>query len=260
MALPKKIACLVGFLLLFLILSLQRINAWGGDVHQYLCPAQLKGGDCGIADSMEFKRTYPFGEVWHLCLDNKPDCPPRIVAKYYVKKYFLEGKKDEKLLLGAAHLIQDAACPDHWFPMREFFGRIFVPFAPSWLNKTEEEVSLGLSSKQPGWSVVRQYQGKTIVLNQAYMDGLKNEITQFVATEPHEDLATLEKQVKEKNFLQKVRSYREWIWVGLIILLPLTLYQGLRFLRTKKGRTDLIIEIFILTALGLLLGAGYLFY
>jgi len=249
----KKIRWLIVFFFLLTLLFPQQARAWGGDVHNYLCPTNLQSVElqgqvvgCGIADSIEFQRNYPVAEVMnHLCLDNKSDCPGRIAAKYLVKKYYFEGGKDLSLLAGAAHLLQDANCPDHWFPMREIGRRIFVPFAPSWVSKTEGEVSLGLSSKQPNWSVIRQYKGKTIVLNQAYMDNLKSEIAQFVNTEPKEDLMTLEKQVKTRSFWNKVRSYREWVLLGIIILSPFLLFYLWKWTVKKTNKIDLIIIIFV---------------
>lgn len=248
MPLTKKIVSLALTVSVFLLIFFpSEANAWGGDVHDYLCPTELRQipEGCRIADGQNFQTNYPYaGTMNHLCLDNKPDCPPRIVAKYYVKRYYVEGKKDLNLLAGAAHLIQDSYVPDHWFPMREFGKRIFVPFAPSWVSETEGAVSLGLSSKQPGWSVSRQYQGKTIILNQAYMDELREEVALFVATQPPEDLATLEKQIKTRSFWQKVRSYREWTMVGLIILFPFLLFYAWKWLTKKTGKTDLTIIAF----------------
>jgi hypothetical protein len=249
----EKTKWLIFSFFLLILLFPQQTRAWGGDVHDYLCPKNLQNVEiqgkiegCRIADSMEFQRTYPYAEVMsHLCLDNKPDCPGRIVAKYYVKKYYFEGQKDLKLLAGAAHLLQDATCPDHWFPMREFGKRIFVPFAPSWVSKTEPEVSLGLSSRQPGWSVIRQYKGETIVLNQTYMDNLKSEIAQFVNSEPKEDLATLEKQIKAKSLWNKVRSYRELALVGVLLLLPFLGFYLWHWFAKKTSKTDLLIIAFL---------------
>lgn len=249
--------------LLFILLSTILITpsavvAWGGSVHKYLCPAELTGG-CVIADSLEFKKSYPLASTWHLCLDNKPDCPPRLLAKYYVKKYFLEGKEDKNLQEAAAHLIQDANVPDHWFPMRDFFGRIFVPFAPKWVSKTENEVDQMLVSNQVNWTLFRKYHGKMLEINQAYLDNIKTEVVQFINQEPPEDLGVLEKQVKWKDFWQKVRSYREWIWIWLIILTPILIYQIWKWQKSRTGKLDLLIEISILIIFLIGLSLGYLY-
>lgn len=247
-----KLLILLGLVILGLGLPLKAL-AWGGDLHQYLCPEKLSG-NCGIADELSFKKSYPFGGVWHLCLDNKPDCPPRLVAKYYVKKYFQEGKKDLNLLFAAAHLIQDSYVPDHWFPMRDFAGRIFVPFAPSWVGKTEGEVSRKITEGNPSWQIQRFYRGETIVLNGPSLEKVKKEVGETISREPAENLESLAAQIKIRDFWQKVRSLREWAYLWLIIIVPLLGWQFWHFKKTRKGKTDLLIEgSFLLLALAILL-------
>lgn len=253
MSLPKRTILLFLFLV-FLLPS--KVRAWGGDVHEYLCPQSISGL-CAVADSSEFKRNYPLGLTWHLCLDNKPDCPPRLLAKYYVKKYYLEGQKDKNLLGAAAHLVQDSYVPDHWFPMREFGKKIFIPFAPSWVGNTEFEVSRALTAREPGWTVSRRYQGKTVVLNQAYLDDIKTKVVAAISQAPSEDLATLEKQIKDRDFWQKVRGYREWILVGIVILFPFLLFYLWKWKKKGIGKSDLIIVSSIWIVFLILLGLTF---
>ena len=246
----------LGFLSLFFPL---KISAWGGDIHQYLCPPNLSG-DCTIADDYHFKQTYPFGGVWHLCLDNKPDCPARLLAKYYVKKYFAEGGLDQNLLEAAAHLIQDSYVPDHWFPMREFFGRIFVPFAPSWLGTTERKVSKALIEAEPGWNISLDYQDQKVTIDEAYLAMIREESTRIISAEPTEDLRVLAKQVQDKDLWQKVRSYREWLWLAVVMIFLFVISQVLRYLAAGEGRGNLLMGFFFLLITLTTLVLGYLFY
>lgn len=199
----------------------------------------------------------------HLCLDDDPNCPAKILAKYYVKRYYTEGQKDLRLLGMAAHIFQDYHCPDHWFMMKEVGKRIFVPFAPSWVGKTEEEVSKGIShflhTNQANWKVERKYKGKTLVLNQAYMENLKSELSEFLKTEPPQDLLTLEKQVKSRIFWAKIRSYREWVLLGIIILLPFFLFYLWRWKTKKTSKNDLLILFSIWVIFLIYFGLTYIY-
>lgn len=89
------------------------------------------------------------------------------------------GEKDLRLLAGAAHLIQDSYVPDHGYFMREYFGKIWVPFAPSWLGTTEEEVS------------------KAVARGEEF--SLEREVERFVRSEPSEDLETLKSWAKTRG-------------------------------------------------------------
>lgn len=230
----------VGLFLILLIISVSlfpaRVEAWGEDIHDYLCPVEFQAVStgCRIADSREFQKNYPFAEVMnHLCLDNKPDCPPRLVAKYYVKKYYFEGKKDLNLLAGAAHLIQDSYVPDHWYPMRSFFGRIFVPFAPRWVGTTEGLVSEQLSRRQTNWSIHG--------VNQAYLEDIKEKVVELTSHEPTEGLGQLENQIRNRSFWQKVRSYKEWVYIPIIIITPFLIYEIFKARKSGKINSDLLI-------------------
>lgn len=189
-------------IVIFLLVMLpERARAWGGDLHDYLCPEFLKSVDkgCGIADDFRFQQMEPLARVEnHLCLDNKPDCGARAVAKYLVKKYYTEGEGDLRLLAGAAHLIQDSYVPDHGYFMREYFGKIFVPFAPSWLGTTEEEVSKAMA-KDEDFNLEREMGGEKVLINRAYLENVKREVERFVKSEPSEDLETLRGWAKTRG-------------------------------------------------------------
>lgn len=254
------------FFLISLILTLlvaifpSTARAWAGEAHQYMCPPDLLFS-CTEADHPDFKRKYPFAENFnHLCFDNKPDCLARLVAKYYLKKYFVEGEKDPKLVGGAAHFLQDAACPDHWYPMREYFGRIFVPFAPSWVGKTEGLVDRYLKSGEVDWNLPRKFQGKTININAAYLDAQKEQIQNLIAQEPQENLGDLEAQIKSKNTWAWLRSVKEMVMLAAVILLPAWGYVALKWKRKKEGLSDLVIISLILALFIFVVIASQLFY
>lgn len=247
------------FLFFFLALIFpSSVAAWGGVAHDYLCPSEAQH-HCNVADDLAFKKNYPYGEINHLCLDNQPDCPPRLMAKYYLKKYYLEGKKDLNLLGAAAHLYQDSYCPDHWFPMRDYFGRTFALFSPGWVGKTEGLVDLNLRQGKKDWDLTLDYQGQALVINQGFLDELKEEVATFLAQEPTESLPELESQIKIRNFLSLVRSLRELLLLTLVLIVAALIYSFWQWRRTKKGMVDLIIIGFILGGLLIVLILG-LFY
>jgi len=245
--------------LFFFLLFPTKIHAWSSVIHDYLCPINLEVS-CTIADDRFFQRDYPFGNIGHLCLDNKPDCPPRLVAKYYVKKYFISPDKDPKLLAAAAHLLQDSVCPDHWFPMREFAGRIIVPFAPKWVTKTEGMVGDAVSRHLTNWDYPIEYHSQTIHLNQAYLDNEKIKIKAFLNQQPPESIEELGRQIKIKSFWAKIRSLREMLYLVfliLILVLPFTIWS---WRKNKKKKSDLVITLSLLGLFFLIYLLGYLFY
>lgn len=247
------------FALLGLVFPLP-IRGWTGGTHHYLCPDEYPL-DCGIADSLEFKKTYPFAEDFsHLCFDNKEDCLPRLVAKYYLKKYYLEGEKDLNLLGGAAHLLQDAACPDHWYPMRQYGGKIFVPFAPSWVGKTEGLVGRYLESGPGDWNLPREFQRRTINVNQAYLDTQREVVRRVLSQEPEETLEELEAQIKSKKAWSWLRSLKEALMLGGVILLPILGWELWKWKKERTGRFDLVATFAILGILLIVLLLIYLFY
>jgi hypothetical protein len=248
---------ITSFLFTFFFLFPSKINAWSSVIHDYLCPINMEVS-CTIADDRFFQRDYPFGNVAHLCLDNKPDCPPRLVAKYYVKKYFISPDKDPKLLAAAAHLLQDSVCPDHWFPMREFAGRIIVLFAPKWVTKTEGMVGEAVSRHLTGWDYPIKYHGQMIHLNQDYLDNKKLKIEAFVNQQPKESMEELAYQIKIKSFWAQIRSLREMLYLVFLILLlvlPFTIWSW-----RKNKKSDLVITLSLLGLFFLIYLLGYFFY
>ncbi len=236
-----------------------KIHAWSSVIHDYLCPENLEVS-CTIADDRFFVQDYPFGNVAHLCLDNKPDCPPRLVAKYYVKKYFISPDKDPKLLAAAAHLMQDSACPDHWFPMREFAGHIFVPFAPKWVTKTEGMIGEAVSRHLINWDYPIEYHGQLINLNQSYLDNEKIKIETFINQQPKESMEELARQIKVKNFWAQIRSLREMLYLVFLILLLILPFTIWSWRKNKKKKSDLVITLSLLGLFFLIYLLGYLFY
>jgi hypothetical protein len=229
--------------------------AWTGAVHDYMCPDGYNI-DCKIADYSDFQENYPYGaHQYHLCYDNKSDGVARLVAKYYVKKYYVEGQQDSKLLGAAAHLLQDASCPDHWYPTREIFGRIIVPFAPSWVGTIESQVESHVVKYEKDWSIPIDFQGKIITINDAYLLSQKAYVQDFLSKEPEQSLEEIQKQLDAKIFWSGLRSYKEWIIVCAIISVPFLAYEAWQLKRKEKliKTTDKIGTIIVALILGVLL-------
>lgn len=239
-------------------------SAWTGTTHEYLCPEGY-GIDCGIADHDEFKGSYPYGEYNHLCYDNKSYCTPRLLAGYYLKKYYLEGRQDRNLLGAAAHLMQDAACPAHWFPMRQLLGMEFTILGPPWVLGLEGLADMRLREGR-GWSIPIEFQGRPLDIDQAYMDGIKDEVRGFISQEPGESLEELEARLKEKDFWMYVRGFREAFFIVAPVILLLLAYDAWKWRRGKKQRgrkSDLIESAFLmalLLALLVMIALGLAFY
>ena len=238
---------LKSFFLIFLTLSFleiifpQTAQSWGSNVHRYMCP-ENSAFNCLEADDLEFKKTYPFGgNSGHLCLDNKPNCAARLISKYYLKKYYVEGEKDPKLIGAAAHLLQDATCPDHWYPTKSYFGKIFVPFAPNWLTTVEPRADGYLQNEQTNWNIPISFQRKEIGINKNYVDNKKELINKSLTQEPTETLGEIEAQIKSRNIWSFLRSVKEVLALGVIILLPFWGYTFWRWKKHGKGHFDLIL-------------------
>jgi hypothetical protein len=240
------------------------VMAWGGAAHGYMRP-QGYNIDCGIADTPDFQKNYPYGGFqYHICYDNKTDGMARLVAKYYVKKYYVEGQKDSNLLGAAAHLLQDASCPDHWYPTREIFGRIIVPFAPSWVGTIESQVDSYLRSGEKNWSIPIEFQGKTINVDDAYLLSQKAYIQDFLSKEPTESLEEIQGQVDARSFWSGLRGGKEWFMVGAILMAPFLAYEAVQWKRKGKPKKfdliGIIITILILVVFLFLLLLIQLFY
>lgn len=261
----RKTALTILLLLIFVILGMAgpyKIAAWGGDLHDYLCPEFLRSvpGGCRIADDFRFQQMEPIARVEnHLCLDNKPNCAARAVAKYLVKKYYVTGKEDLRLLAAAAHLIQDSYVPDHGYPMREYLGKIFVPFSPSWLGTTEDEVSRAIAGGED-FSLQREMGGKKVIINREYLAGVKDNVEEFVKSEPSEDLETLFRQAKTRGLWQQLRGYKELVILGFIIVFPVLIYGIWKWRRSGKISEDLVITVVVEGVFLAVLLAIHLFY
>jgi len=218
------------------------VMAWG-NAHGYMRP-QGYNIDCGIADTPDFQKNYPYGGYHtHICYDNKTDGMARLVAKYYVKKYYVEGQKDLNLLGAAAHLLQDASCPAHWYVTLAIFGSPVALFAPSWVGTIESQVDSYLESGEKNWSIPIDFQGKTINIDDAYLLSQKAYIQDFLSKEPKESLEEIAKQIDAKIFWSGLRSYKEWIMVCAILTIPFLAYEAWQWKRkgkTIKKKVDLI--------------------
>jgi len=226
------------------------------DAHEYMCPQDYHV-DCHIADTPAFQKSHPYGDQQnHLCYDNKSDGLARLVAKYYVKKYYVEGQRpqDWNLLGAAVHLLQDASCPDHWYPTRPIFGRIIVPFAPSWVGTMEDQVQSHLEKGEKNWSIPIDFQGKTIIIDDAYLLRQKAYINDFLSKEPEESLEEIGKHIDARSFWSGLRSTKEWIIVGAIITAPFLAFEAVQWKRKgKPKRIDLIGTIITITILAVFL-------
>src|SRR5512139_1814257 len=111
----KLTALIIAFLFALTVFP-SLANGWVVDTHDYMCP-QNYTIDCKIADYAEIHNNYPYTthlSLSHLSLDNKTDGAARLVANYYLKKYYVERQVDNNYLAIAAHFLQDASCPAHW--------------------------------------------------------------------------------------------------------------------------------------------------
>lgn len=252
---PKFSSFILVFVVILLLLP-STAMAWTGAVHDYMCPEGYDI-DCKTADSSDFKRNYPFGgSNSHLCYDNKTDGHARLVAKYYVKKYYVEGQKDPNLLGAASHLLQDASCPDHWYPTREILGKIFVPFAPSWVGTIEFRVEDYRWNDVEDWNIQIEFQGRVININDAYLRKQKEYVQDFISNEPQDSLEEIEKQIESRIFWHNLRSAKEWIMLGAILMTPILVYyawQWKKKAKTAKKKIDLIETILVLLILAVLL-------
>lgn len=238
---PKFSLLILAFMISISLFS-SPVMAWTWTVHDYMRPEGYDI-DCKIADYRDFQRTYPYGDLSHLCYDNKTDGLPRLVAKYYVKKYYVEGQEDADLLGAAAHLLQDASCPDHWYPLTEIFGRIIVPFAPGWVGTIESRVESYLKSGEKEWNISIDFQGKVVNINDDYLLRQRRYIQGFLSREPEESLKEIENQIESRIFWHNLRTRKEWIMVGAIVTSPFLVYEAWKWKKKAKATkkiTDLI--------------------
>jgi hypothetical protein len=260
----SKSALLILTFLLSTALLPSTVMAWVGTTHDYMCPNGYKI-DCKIADSPDFQKNYSYGGFqYHICYDNKTDGMARLVAKYYVKKYYAEGQKDPNLLGAAAHLLQDASCPAHWYVTLSILGNPISLFAPSWVGTIEYQVDTYLKNDEKNWSIPIEFQGKTVIIDDAYLLSQKAYIQNFLSTEPTESLEEIQKQVDARSFWSGLRAYREWIMVCALLVTPFLAYDAVQWKRKGKPKKldliGIIITILILAVFLFLLLLIQLFY
>jgi len=154
------------------------------------------------------------------------------------------------LLGAAAHLLQDASCPDHWYPMREILGKIIVPFAPSWVGTIESQVMSYRTSGEKNWSIPIEFQGRVVNINETYLLAQRRYIQDFLSEESEESLEEIEKQIASRVFWHNLRSYKEWTMVGALLMTPALAYEAWRWKKKARARgkkTDLIETIMVVS-------------
>ena len=246
-------------LLAFLVSTamIPTVSAWSWGEHDYMCP-QDYAIDCKIADTFDFQKNYPYAKpINHVCLDNKSDGAARLVAKYFVKKYYVEGQKDLTLLGAAAHLLQDASCPDHWYSALN-------PFAPGWAQTIENQVESLRQSGEKNWSISIDFQGRIVIIDDSYLLRQKAYINDFLSKEPDESLEEIGKQVDAKLFLSWLRGRSEWFLVPAIIMVPALALEAVQWKRKGKPKkiklVGTILAILVFAVLLILLLLIQLFY
>ncbi|MDI6737440.1 MAG: hypothetical protein QME12_02885 [Nanoarchaeota archaeon] len=221
------------FAFIFLPIAAIFVSAWNGVTHAYLCPEDHEI-DCNAADSHDFQRSNPYAStLYHVCYDNKENCMSRLAAKYFLKKYYGGGDEDKQLLAAAAHLFQDSACPLHWYPGFEMFGREIYISAPKAALSIEGETGRHLSSWEKPWNIPIRFKGETIDINSDYVNNLKSETSVFLSKEPEESLEEINAMLKSKAVWHRLRAYRDFVIILLIISIPILGYQVWQYRRKK---------------------------
>lgn len=242
----------------FLFLLPQLVLAWNRITHDSLCQENI---DCNVADSFEFQKANPYANIlYHVCYDNTEDCMPRLTAKYFLKKYYIEGEKDKNLLGAAAHLFQDSYCPLHWYPGFLIFGEEVYLFAPKEIKTIEEEVGHRISAKEKSWNIPIKRKGETINIDKAYMDNIKEENAKFLLREPEESLVDIESKIKSKKIWHRLRGYQDFTIILFIFFIPILAYGIWEYKKKKVLSSNLIISavaLFILICLFILTKSFY---
>lgn len=251
-------ASLLFLAVLFWLASPAAVLAWSG-AHKAYCPEEL---DCVAADNWQQRRNIAYSEpTYHTCFDNKPDCPARLAAKYNIKKYFVNGQNDMLLLSIAAHEIQDANCPAHWYPMRQLLGQFISPLAPGWVMTIEDQVDR--KGTAPDWNIPITYKGQIFNINEAYMqEKLSKEVLATIAREPSESLDEIERQLAKQKLGIKLRFNREILEiVSFPLFLLSAFYIGKKIIRKEpKISTDGLIIIVTFVVVLILWLFSYILY
>lgn len=256
-----KKSIIIGIVFLLIIcFSFNFVLAWNHETHSRFCPEDYSI-DCNIADSFEFQRNNPYANtIYHVCYDNKEDCMPRLVAKYFLKKYYIEGESDKELLGAAAHLFQDASCPGHWYPGFRILGGDRYFFAPKWVKTIEHDVDAILSRQEKDWNVDIKYKGEIININKNYLNEIKDSASEFISQEPEQTLDEIESQIKSKIIGHYLRAYQNHIIVLFIIFVSIFGYSLWKYKKKKVVSSNLIISGVALLILVLLFILIKIFY
>lgn len=246
------------FFILIIIFSLHFTSAWSKDTHIEFCPnAKI---DCIIADSYEFQRNNPNAVTYnHVCYDNKEDCMARLSAKYFLKKYYLEGETNKDYLGAAAHLFQDSYTPTHWYPGFKILGEEAYLFAPSWAKNTEGNVGIKLST-QENWNIPIKFKGEILNINRDYLEDIKQQTSILLSQEPEESLEEIQSQIASKKPWHYLRAFKDLIILLFIIFIPILGYGIWKYKKEKEISSNLIIPIVILLISTTLLIMIKLFY
>ena len=246
---------LISVIILFSLIFIPFVSAWSRGTHDYSCPENYPI-DCNIADSREFQENNPYANtLYHVCYDNKEDCMPRLAAKYFLKKYYIEEKTNKELLGATSHLFQDALCPSHWYPGFKIFGEDTYIFAPKWVKTFEGDVNIKSNQKEK-WDINIEYKKEIININEDYLDNLEKQVEEFLSQEPKESLEEIEGKIKSKKVWHYLRAYQSFIIILFIILIPALVYELWKCKRNKRFSFDialvgaislLSILVFILT-------------
>jgi hypothetical protein len=194
------------------------VCAWGGDTHIWLCP--FDEINCRIADSSEFKSEFSYAQTLnHFCYEGEENCSSKLVAKYFLKRYYLEGETNLDFLGAAAHLYQDSLSPNHEYLTVGILGKSHIPvFSPMWVMSFEGKVDNSL--KKENWSMEINHRGEIINIDEEYLKITKERILDFVSSEPEESLEDIENQIRTKYFGSYVKIGQNSMAILFLVLIP----------------------------------------
>lgn len=198
-------------LLILFLVSLAPVMGWEWDTHDYLC---FEGFDCLAADTNEYQLKYSYVNYLfgsHLCINNAADCKARVVAKYYLKNYYLSNNTD--YLNIALHLMQDSYCPEHWLTITNYGIE----------EDVDEYVRGNFTTKG---ITVNFINGNTLVVDKDYLNNVKQEINEFISVEPNINILLYELWFFR---LEELTTYLVYFF---IIILLLFIFYG--FFKRKK--------------------------
>lgn len=256
----KRLFVFIIVFLLVMCFPFNFVSAWSRGTHDYSCPENYSI-DCKVADYFEFQKNNHYANtIYHVCYDNKEDCISRLTAKYFLKKYYIGGKTDQELIGAAAHLLQDASCPAHWYPGFKILGKDTYIFAPRWVEDIEWKVNSELENHKENWGIGITYKGKKISINEDFLNNLKKEISGTILKEPQESLENIESQIKSKIKWHYLRAYQSFIIILFVLIVPFFGYGLWKYKKRKKKSLNLIITGIVIIILSLLFILIKIFY